>query len=179
MPTETPTKPVDNPVSKVNNELDVGADMEFQKRWWRFENIVWIAFTVVILLDLAGAFGRGPLAKAQWQSSNGNTTVKYDRIERYSTPSVITITAHPAAIRDGKIQVWVSDSLLKEFGMERLVPEPVDFKLDHHGILFTFPSASIPDSLYFSLQPKTPGLHRFTLRVADSEELNAKVLVMP
>jgi len=179
MPTETPTKPVNNPVSKVTAELDVGADMEFQKRWWRFENAIWTVFTVVILLDLAGAFGRGPLAKAEWRSSDGKATVKYERVERYSTPSIITVKVEPAAIRDGKVQIWVSDSLMKQFGMQRLVPEPLDSKLDHNGILFTFPSASIPDSLYFSLQPKSPGLYPFTLRVAGSEELNAKVLVMP
>src|SRR5436309_1257062 len=98
MPTEPSTQPVDNPLSKVNNELDVGSDLEFQKRWWRFENIIWWAFTIVILLDLAGAFGRGPLAKAQWKSSDGNVMIKYDRVERYSTPSIMTIEAGPAAV---------------------------------------------------------------------------------
>jgi hypothetical protein len=63
--------------------------------------------------------------------------------------------------------------------MQRLVPEPLRAELDHNGILFTFASASIPDSLQFSLQPKSPGVYRFALRVAGSEELNAKVLVMP
>jgi hypothetical protein len=179
MSVETQTKPVGNPVAKVNDELDVGADLQFQKRWWRFENIIWVLFTMVILLDLAGAFGRGPLAKEEWKSSDGKVTVKYDRIERYSTPSVITVRTDPGAVRDRKIQIWVSDSVLSQFGMQRLIPEPLYSELDHGGILFTLPSASIPDSIQFLLEPKSPGMYRFALRVAGSEQLTAKVLVMP
>src|SRR3954469_4791059 len=57
MPSQ-PTKPVDNPLSKVNDEIDVGADLEFQQRWWRFEKAIWSVFTALIAIDLVGAFGR-------------------------------------------------------------------------------------------------------------------------
>lgn len=62
------TEPVGDPIAKVNDEVAVGADLEFQKRWWAFERIVWLIFTGVIILDVLGFFGRGPVA----QGSSGN-----------------------------------------------------------------------------------------------------------
>jgi hypothetical protein len=95
----------------VNDEVDVGADLDFQKRWWRFEKIVWVIFTFIILLDAIGAFGRGPLGKGRLSTADGSVEVKYDRIACFSTPSTMILRLKPAAIHDGKIQIWVSDSL--------------------------------------------------------------------
>lgn len=174
-----PTKPVDSSLSKVNGEVAVGADLEFQKRWWRFENIIWIAFTCVIILDLLGVFGRGPLAKAHLRSADGSVQVDYERIARYSTPSNLTIRLTPAAVRKHDVQLWVSASMIHELGNQRVIPQPATSALDHDGIRYTFPAATVPDSVEFSLEPKKPGLHRFGLRVDGSELLTGTVLVMP
>lgn len=37
MPTEHPTEPVQDSIPKINDELAVGTDMEFQDRWWRLK----------------------------------------------------------------------------------------------------------------------------------------------
>jgi hypothetical protein len=37
-------KPVTDPVAKINKELAVGEDLAFQRRWWRFEGVVWAIF---------------------------------------------------------------------------------------------------------------------------------------
>ena len=91
MPAYSETKPIEDTVSKVNDEIAVGSDPEFQRHWSRFENGVWIFFALFVLADLAGCFGRGPLAKAQAQTKDGTLHVNYERIERFSTPSVITV----------------------------------------------------------------------------------------
>ena len=52
------TQPVTDSVPKINDELAVGEDLAFQRRWWRFENAVWIFFALLVILDLIGAFGR-------------------------------------------------------------------------------------------------------------------------
>lgn len=86
--------------------------MEFQKRWWRFERIVWIVFTAVIVLDALGAFGSGYLAKGHLSAPDGSVKITYDRIARYSTPSTLIVAFEPAAIHDGKVDLWASDALL-------------------------------------------------------------------
>jgi hypothetical protein len=57
------TKPVEDTVPKIGNELAVGEDLEFQRRWWRFERVVWTIFLLILVADLAGLLGRGPLSK--------------------------------------------------------------------------------------------------------------------
>jgi hypothetical protein len=59
------TKPVEDSVARVNYEVAVGEDLEFQRKWWKFENAAWVLFTLIIIIDLLGVFGRGPVAKAK------------------------------------------------------------------------------------------------------------------
>lgn len=179
MAAQPPTRPVESSISKVNDEIAVGADLEFQKRWWRFERIVWIVFTVIIALDLAGAFGRGPLAKAHLSSANRSVDVEYERIARYQTPSNLIIRLRRQTVPDRKVQLWVSDSLVRELGNQRVVPQPQTSALDRNGILYTFPAGPVPDSVEFSMQLTKPGLHQFALRVSGSELLTGTILVMP
>lgn len=179
MSREPRSQPVGDPIAKVNDEVAVGADLEFQKRWWVFEKVVWLAFTVVILLDVLGFFGRGPVASAQLRTADGSVQVDYDRIAPYETPSTLRIRFTTAAVRHGKIQLWVSDSMVKELGAQRVIPQPAASMLDQGGILYSFPAASVPDWIEFALQPKKPGIFRFGLRCPDSALLSAKVLVMP
>jgi hypothetical protein len=111
-----PTEPVHDSVARVNDELAVGSDLKFQRRWWKFERGVWIFFTLLIVLDVLGVFGRGPLAKARMRAGDGSVDVTWERVERHGTPSYMTVHFGPAAIRDGKVRLWVSESLIKELG---------------------------------------------------------------
>ena len=86
MSTETRTAPVGDSVAKVDNELAVGEDLRFQSKWWKFEKWVWRFFALVVLADLLGAFGRGPLANAHFTSPDGALAIRYERIERFLHP---------------------------------------------------------------------------------------------
>ena len=77
MATNPLTKPVQDSVAKVNDEVAVGEDLDFQRKWWRFENAAWVFFTLIIILDLCGLFGRGPIAKAERHTADGTLDVKY------------------------------------------------------------------------------------------------------
>jgi hypothetical protein len=57
------TVAVEESVDKVNDEVAVGEDLGFQRGWWRFERATWVCFVLILAADLAGAFGRGPLAE--------------------------------------------------------------------------------------------------------------------
>ncbi|MBV9083458.1 MAG: hypothetical protein JOZ62_12325 [Acidobacteriaceae bacterium] len=105
MATALETKPVEDTVSKVNDEIAVGSDLDFQRKWWRWERLVWIFFTALIIADVAGCFGRGPLAKARTRTSDGVMDISYERIERFGTPSILTIQFGKSANRDGKVQL--------------------------------------------------------------------------
>ena len=70
MVTKPSTAPVTQSAPRVSNEIEVGEDLKFQRKWWRFENFAWILFTLIIVLDVAGLFGRGPIAKAERRSAD-------------------------------------------------------------------------------------------------------------
>ena len=179
MPAYSETKPVEDTVSKVNDEIAVGSDPEFQRRWSRFENVVWAFFGLFVLADLAGCFGRGPVATAEAQTKDGTLHVKYERIERFSTPSILTVEFDPSAIKNGNIQLWVSEDLVKPLGNQRVVPQPISSSLGNGGILYTFLAHGDHSSVEFALEPASPGIDQLTFRTPGGEELKLKIYVVP
>ncbi len=172
------TKPVEDTISKVD-DIAVGSDLEFQHKWWRFTRIMWIVFTAIVIADLLGCFGRGPLANAHVRTTDGTMEVKYERIERFSTPSILRIRFGSNAIQDGKIQLWVSDALVNSLGNQRVVPQPAASVVGQGGILYSFPATAIPAEVAFSLEPTAPGIYDLRMRVPGFEELKPKIFVMP
>jgi hypothetical protein len=179
MPDFPKTNPVEDSVPKVNDEIAVGSDLKFQRRWWRFEKVVWTFFTLILILNLAGVFGRGPVAKARKRLPDGSMDIKYERIERYGTPSILEIRFGPDASRDGKVQVWASESLVKALGTERVIPQPLTTFIGNGGLLYTFAANRIPGSIEFDLQPAKVGSTDLRLQVPGHQEFRASVFVMP
>lgn len=139
MPVTPETTPVEDSVKKINDEFAVGSDLEFQKKWSRFERAVWVLLIIFVLLSLAGVFGRGPLANAEKRASDGSMDIKYERVQRFGTPSVLSIEFPASSIQDGAVHVWASDTLVKPLGTQRVVPQPEKSVIGNGGILYTFP----------------------------------------
>lgn len=179
MPDRPFTTPVNDSVPKVSNEVAVGEDLNFQRKWWRFERVIWSIFFVILILDVLGVFGRGWLADSKRSSGDQTLTVDYERIERASTPSIITLHFGPAAVRDGRIQLFVSEDIIKELGAQRISPQPAVSALSEGGITYSFDAANSPAIAQIALQPSFPGLHHFRMQVVNGEAVEAKVFVFP
>ena len=179
MPVQAPTKQVEDSVAKINDEVAVGEDLEFQEKWWRFEHGVWIFFTLLLVLDLLGAFGRGPLSKTKKSSSDGSVHVEYERIERTGTPSFMRIQFGPSVIQNSQIRLYASESVVKELGAQRVIPAPLSTEVGNGGLTYTFPASQLPAVIQFALQPSAPGYFHFVLQVPGQEPVQAGVAVMP
>jgi hypothetical protein len=179
MVTEPFSKPIEDSVAKVDGEVAVGEDLDFQRKWWRFENVAWVVFTLIIVLDLSGLFGRGPLAKAERRSLDGAIDVKYERIERTDSPSILTVQFAQSAITSGKIKLYVSESLVKALGTQRVIPAPLETVVGDGGLTYTFPSSRPPATVDLALQPSGPGIYEFTIGVVGAQPVHAKVFVVP
>lgn len=173
------TQPVGDTVPKIDNELAVGEDLHFQRKWWGFERAVWWFFSLILVVNAAGLLGRGPLAKAKATSSDGSMQVDYERIERFDTPSILRVKFGPNAIRDGKLQLWMSESLIRNLGNQRVVPQPLSSVLDTGGLTYTFPAQRAPAIVEFALQPNSPGLNHLRLRSPGCGELQLSIFVVP
>lgn len=174
-----PNQPVSDTVPKINNEVALGQDLKFQYRWWRFERAVWILFAVLVVMDLLGVFGRGPLAKAHFVTPDHSMDISYERVERFSTPSILRVKFSEKAIHDGKVLLFVSDSLVKTLGNQRVVPEPRESLIGNGGILYTFSASEPPAQADFALSPSSPGSAEIKLQVPGHDAANLKIFVVP
>ncbi len=184
--TETPTKAVEDSVAKIDGEVAVGEDLEFQRRWWAFERWTWRFFALIVLLDFLGVFGRGPLANAHARTADGALTLNYERVERFNTPSIITIHLGADAVENGQVKLWVDDSVVKRLGNQRIIPQPLSSSTADSGILYVFAADSHPNSVEFALQPAEVGVSHFTIRLVShgsiqqpQDALTEGVFVMP
>ncbi len=173
------TQPVEDSVPKINDELAVGADLEFQTRWWRFERIAWAFFFLLIVLDGLGLFGRGYLAKAQMTTGDNKLSIQYERVERFRTPSILTIELGPQAVHDGKVELWISRTLVRPLGNQRIIPQPATSIVGEDGITYTFPAEPHSAVIEFALEPGSTGIYDLAVGIPGSERLQAKILVVP
>ena len=172
--------PVLDSVPKINEEVAVGEDIAFQRRWWMFERGVWAFFAVILVMTLLGCFGRGYLAKAAAHSADNAIMAKYDRIQRTGTPSDITVVLGNGAIRDGQARLFVSESLISKLGAQRISPQPEKTYVGDKGLTYVFPALQSPATVIFSLEPSGPGKYPFTMAVPDSQSsIQAAVYVVP
>jgi|GEM_PF-711585 len=179
MPAIHDTRPIEDSVPKINDELAVGSDLQFQQRWEKLESIIWIFLFIFLLLSLAGLFGRGPLSNVTAQAPDASMQVDYERFERFSTPSVLTVRVNPASIKNGQLQLWVSDSLVKPLGNQRVIPQPERSELGAGGITYTFPAFESSASIEFQMQPSAIGKSELKMRIPGNSELDLNIYVMP
>src|SRR3978361_2330098 len=156
------TSPVEDSVPKVDGTVAVGEDLKFQRKWWRFESAIWGFFLFCLVCALLGLFGRGDLAKAKVSTADQTLMLDYERIERAGTPSIMPLHFGQSAIHDGRINVFISQSIVKRLGAQRISPQPALSTLSNGGITYTF-AAEGPSVVEISLSTSFPGSQRFTM----------------
>lgn len=171
--------PVEDTVPKVDAAIAVGEDLAFQRRWWRFERLIWAFFTVLIACDLLGLFGDGWLARARASVPDGSLSIDYERIERATTPSAMVLHFGPGAVRQGHVRVFVSDAIVRDLGAQRIAPQPAVSAIGEHGISYDFPATAGPAEVQIGLEPSAAGLYRFRVQAAGEPPLDKRVLVLP
>lgn len=179
MVTDVEVKPVTDSVAKTGGAVAVGEDLAFQERWWKFERAMWVVFGLILLADVGGLLGRGPLSKAEAQTADGGLRVKYERVERSNTPSIVTIYPGSSALHDGTFRLFVSDTVVTKLGAQRVVPQPISSTLGNGGITYSFAATALPMTVQIALQPSFIGSHDFRMGVPGQGALQGKVLVLP
>ena len=170
---------VTDSVPKTSNKLAVGEDIEFQRRWWRFETIIWPILMLIVLADVLGVFGRGWLSKAQAETPDHAMKLDYERVARASTPSIMTFRFDAEAIHNGRISLFVSDSVVKPLGAMRISPQPALSTIGGDGITYTFSANKAPASVQIELQPSFPGPHQFRVQLEGSGAITRSIFVVP
>ena len=180
MPTDAFLEPIDSEsVPKTDNTVAVGEDLRFQEKWWKFERAVWVFFLLVVVADAVGLFGQGWLAHARLRQPGSALEIKYDRIARETTPSQVTVRFAPEAAVNGKVSLFVSDSVIDDLGNQRIAPQPASSAVGNGGATFTFPYIGQPSTVLLSLEPSKPGIFHFTMGVPGHQPASARIVVLP
>jgi hypothetical protein len=178
MPGAAFTSAVEDSVPKVD-EIAVGENLDFQRRWWRFERGIWIFFLLILVADVLGLFGRGWLAKAQRTDAAHTLTLDYERVERASTPSIMTFHFASPAIRNGKVQLFISEDIVKALGAQRIAPQPESSTIGDGGVTYVFPATAAPATVQIQLEPSFPGIHHFRTQVTGGQAIEGSITVVP
>ena len=101
----------------------------------------------------------------------GISDVEYDWVERFKTPSVLSIRLEPATFQGA--YAWINRSFVDKLGLQRIGPEPALSIPQAQGIgyLFAVQQSGQPITLDFALEPAQVGFFRQEVRVAGGQQL--------
>lgn len=136
-------------------DVDIGYDYSFEHKWAHFERVVWVLFTALLVLSLLGFLGRGPLNRVSQRSEDG-TLVRYERVVRFKSPSVVTFDI---PVRNGVAELEPSQAALKQLGLERVLPPPTkNLGSEQVGPLLFQPSPPDATHVFVELAVQPSGL---------------------
>jgi hypothetical protein len=159
-------------------DTDIGFDPRFERRWCIFERVVWGVFVLAIVVGLLGLLGRGPLNKKVAQGQDG-TTVKYERVVRYHTPTAIEVQA-PA--HNGFALIVLDKKALEKLGLKEMIPLPSRSMASGQvgPFLFAVTSPAANSVLVkFSLEPASIGPISSTVQVNGKTDTTLDQVMVP
>ena len=133
----------------------VEENMAMQQRVWRFERVGWYVLSLVMLLALAGLFGRGPLSQGQASSADGRAGAirALEPQRRDGTPE--DHGTWPAQRAGRGPAGW---ELFREASLETLQPQPLRSRSEGQGLALQLETGTDGTAtLYLTLRADTPG----------------------
>jgi hypothetical protein len=129
-------------MGKSRDHLEFEKNETFQKMEWRVQRFGWVVWALLLLAAMLGLMGSGWFSDAAVTSADGSITVEYKRFLHYHKPSQLQVLVHAAAGPERQWHVKVDRSLLDQFQILRIDPEPVRHEIENDGIVYSFLSAS-------------------------------------
>lgn len=132
-------------VEEIEPCLSIQEDIKHQEKGWKIQRIAtYIIFGLVILIA-AGLFGNGPLAH-KTVKENG-VVLTYERFVHHNSKTQLDIYA---PVTTGQTTVIAFPlRYLDHFGVETVVPEPVENRINGQEILYTFNTSQTARITFF------------------------------
>ncbi len=165
---------------RVNDELEVGFDERFERRF-HWAEVAGRAFLILfVALALSGLLGRGPFSHQVVRAPGGGASVDYEPLARYDTPTQVTLHLRPAPGQQAST-LSIGTDFVEPMGLQTVQPTPLASATDQGGITMTF--ATRPghgDTLVrLQLKPSVVGPVRLRATVDDAAPLTWTQVVLP
>ncbi|MEA2510189.1 MAG: hypothetical protein QOG21_2271 [Actinomycetota bacterium] len=146
--------------------LQIGQDLDFQRKEWRVQRIVWLFVVAILVAAVIGLIGPGPLSSTS--AGPAGFRVHYLRFARWQAPQSLVVSV--GSQRSGTLQLSFNRSFLDSMAVQQVTPQPAGVKVSATGFLFTFDATSgtVPADITFDLQPNSMGTLHGTISLSAS-----------
>lgn len=147
------------PVSRIE-DIEAGCDPAFERGWWRVQRICWVVFSILLLAGVAGLFGNGPLSRATAEPPGAELHVRYERLARRETPTILELHLDRPALASGQVRIRLNRELVQRLRIKDIIPAPLSTQPLAGGARFTFSTDPTLDSatIVFIQDPTVPGI---------------------
>ncbi|HWC14221.1 MAG TPA: hypothetical protein VG929_06470 [Actinomycetota bacterium] len=125
-------------MTELVGDLQVEQDTTFEKREWNFQRVGRVLMSLIVVAALLGFFGAGPLSLTEVRDDTGNLSLAYEHFGRRGSTTELVVDVAPAAIANGKAEVWLSSHYLGEMQVESVTPAPDQVTIQDDGYVYTF-----------------------------------------
>ncbi len=162
-------------------DLEVGQDLDFERRSRRVQKIGWSIFGLIIVAALMGIFGGGGSLNVTTVAQGSPLQVEYERFARHNGPTEMLIRLEPDAVQGEEARVWIDREYLNAIEIEKVEPEPksVEAGRDQLTYVFKLERPDIPTTLLFHITPQDLGLHKIRVGIDGGEELRFSQFTYP
>lgn len=176
MPDHQPLRGAD----RVNDELEVGFDERFERRFHWAELAGRLFLVMVVALALSGLLGRGPFSHEVMRAPGGGASVDYEPVARYDTPTQVTLHVHPAPGQQTST-LSIDTDFIEPMGLRTVQPTPLASATDQGGITMTFAvRPGRADTLVrLQLRPSVVGPVRLRATVDNAAPLTWTQVILP
>lgn len=162
-------------------DLEIFQDLAHQRREWTFQRGAWIVMAAVLLLALAGLFGRGPLSATRAAAVDDSLVAHYDRFLNRHDPTEITLLA-PRVERTGEeVRIRIQRDYIASFEIACITPEPERVEVEQDVLAYVFrlgdPGAAL--EITFLLEPQELGSLAGEARIDEGQPVALRQFVYP
>lgn len=160
-------------------DLELDQDMAYERRFWVFERVGWVAMAGVVALALLGVFGEGPVSQGTAGGSGQGLIVEYERIARRNSPQTLRLglTAPPGP--EGKVKVSLDRKFLESIQVESVSPEPESEEGRPRRRVYEFAVSGGEPTVDFKFKTEAIGWLEGTAAVEGMPAVNFRQFVYP
>lgn len=161
--------------------LEIGQDLDFQRKEWRLQRIGWVVMALLILASLLGLTGSGLLARATAGDAGSPLQLEYSRFDRLDAPTTLDLEIAGEAVTGERVELRVDRAYLQDVQVEQVVPEPEEVRSagDRLTYVFGVDEPGQPLMITFDLRHTTFGTKSGQVGLGDESVLNFGQFVFP
>jgi hypothetical protein len=150
------------PASKPDSELQIDADLAYQRRTWRMQRIGWFVFVLLVVAGLTGIFGSGPLSRTVAGGPTEGLSIDYERFARLHAPTTFIIRVDRRLARGDEIVVALSGDAVRGLELPATTPPVEGAGVAPGAILLRFKADRQPGELTIVLHAKPRRIGRLS-----------------